>query len=209
MPKDNLINESRASSFGYYVRQGTSTRLASSRMTNKSNDILKSEEYLNLTEIEKQKWWKKEFPDTKKLIDDYNKKIEEELKLKYIEKKEQKVKTTNRLAKLSNEAAAYGGPLTSAKIAEEDFFGVLLKEEKDKVVKVLNLECSILRILHPTDSILFRTKKLNKITRKQESIPPSEIIHKLKEYFLSMPITEASAGADLVAYFEDSTDMEN
>ena len=208
MPKDNLINESRASVFGNQIRQHNCMKLANARMLNRYNGVLKSDTYLNLSEAEKNKWWKVEFNEMKKLNEEYQVKIKQDERVKYEQKREAKIRQTNKLANLSSQAALYGGPLSSERI-NEGFFEKLLENETEYVKYVLALECSILRIQHPTEATLFRTKQLDKTIRKYVAIEPAVIIQNLKEYFSSVPITEAAANEKLLSYFENSSEMEN
>ena len=188
------------------MRQSTNTTLAGAKLVNRYNGVLQTDGYLLLSEEGKRRWWREDFPDMRKLIDEYEKKVEEDLKHKYNEKKQNKIKQTNRLAALNAKAAEYNGPLCSEKI-EANFFEQLLTQDSTEVVRILGIECSILRILHPTDSTLFRTKQLDKTTRKQVPIDPVVIIQNLREYFLNAPESEASASAEFVAYFQNTEEM--
>ena len=170
-------------------------------MVNRFNCVLSTEEYRGLSEEEKSKWWKKDYPEFRNAIKQYNERMETEKREKYEEKKLQKVKQTNRLSAFTTQAAAYGGPISTLKIENGFFEETISKVTSEELARILSIECSILRILHPTDQVLFRTKKLNKSTRKQEPINPMQIITNLKEYFMSAPTTGVTATGELLAYF--------
>ena len=178
-------------------------------MVNRANQVLTTESYTKLSEAEKWKWWKKSFPELSNAIRQYNERMEVEKRQKYEEKKLHKIKQTNRLASFTNQAVAYGGPLSTAKISNNFFEDLIAKSTPQELSKVLNIECSILRILHPADQVLFRTKKLDKSIRKQVPIDSNEIITNLKEYFMTAETTDVSATSDLSAYFEaDNMEMD-